>query len=355
VRIVRVRVQGGRVGLAFGDVAAGRCAPSVLRSPGAVVRRSHVEGADVGVAACDAQPVLMDNVLVRNGVGLVLGAPGRAPGDGAHAVWDACACAPTLDGVRATTTLLYSSGCGGCQVHESWLPALRAQGHEIRVRETGRGHEAEGQRFDDFARRCAPELTDVLGIPGCVPNYACLADGAAAKLRRGEGLDLEVHLDSAEDVARFATGCRETAARRFQRGGDCVRHALAGNLVCANRSSDIRAAPGAARLGGEGNACGHVEGWSEGGHEGCERPCPPELPALAPPVVLPAQATAAPVPTTAPEAGSPPVAPTPARTAATPAAPAPDEPAQKLPWLLAGLLVALGAGSAWRVARGRRT
>jgi hypothetical protein len=159
-RMHRSRVSARRVGIAFGEPTAGRCPDGqTVQSPGAVVRRSWIEGAAVGIAACDALPVLSQNVITRNDVGLLLGAPARGlttsgpAGEAASAPFDACLCAPALDGVRLDTTLLFSSGCGGCQVHEGWLPTLRAAGHDIRARETGAGN-AEGQATEYRPQAC---------------------------------------------------------------------------------------------------------------------------------------------------------------------------------------------------------
>jgi hypothetical protein len=280
LRIQRAQVAGGRVGIAFGELAGERCPEGArLRSPGAVVHRTHVEGAGIGLAACDAVPVLTENILVHNDVGLLLGAPVAGVGAAREvAPVDACVCAPALDHVRAGTTLLFSSGCGGCMVHEGWLPGLRASGHDIRLRETGTANAAAQQRFDAFVTHCAPEVVDALGIPGCVPNYACLANGRVFKTRRGENaVDHEAELDSAEAVARFAEACVAAAAEHYRPGQACVRHQLRGNTVCGSRRVDIRAASGAQRFGGTGDACNTTEGWREGA-TGCASPCPAELP-----------------------------------------------------------------------------
>ncbi len=301
-RIVRAEVRGGRVGIAFGAPEAWRCpAGGVVRSPGAAVLRSHVEGAEVGIAACDALPVLAGNTVTRNGVGIVLGAPAPAPGGGpgASAPYDPCACAPALDGVHPGTTLLQSSGCSGCEVHEGWLPGLRAAGADIRLRETGAGAAGAGQRFDDFVDHCAPELTNVLGIPGSVPNYGCLADGRTWKVRTGdETLEMAAAIQGPDDVARFASGCVAEAARRYVPGSACVRGQLWANTACANRTVDIRAAAGARRLGGADDSCANTEDWSDTGLAGCARPCDgslvPDAPAVAP-TRLPQPTRAAPV------------------------------------------------------------
>ncbi|MCA9543484.1 MAG: hypothetical protein KC613_03810, partial [Myxococcales bacterium] len=115
-RLDRVTVTGGQVGVAFGALAGQACAPDAsLRSAGAVVQRATITGAQVGLAACEARPVVLDSEVSGNQTGLLLGDPkaaGTGPGQaGPH---DACACAPTLDQVQPGTTLLFSSGCGGC-------------------------------------------------------------------------------------------------------------------------------------------------------------------------------------------------------------------------------------------------
>jgi hypothetical protein len=186
--------------------------------------------------------------------------------------------------VHQGTTLLFSSGCGGCQVHEGWLPQVRASGHDVRLRETGAEHAAQTARFDAFMARCAPEVIDAVGVPGCVPNYACVADGRVFKVRSGENsVAHEVELNSAEDVGRFASQCAQDASRFYRaRGGACVRFQLRGNTVCGNRAADVRAAAGARRFGGGANdACGTAENWGEEGgaspDAGCARPCPASL------------------------------------------------------------------------------
>ena len=66
VRLDRVHTLGGRVGVSFGAADDGSCpAGATLRSPGAVVLGSTFEGADVGLAACDARPVLTGNKIGR--------------------------------------------------------------------------------------------------------------------------------------------------------------------------------------------------------------------------------------------------------------------------------------------------
>lgn len=286
LRVVRAQIRTARVGLAFGQPTGSTCAAAPLASVGAVVTRSVFERNATAIAACDAAPVLTDNLVVNNQYGVILGEPSRgtAAGPGADAPFDPCLCAPSLDHVVATTTVLYSSGCGGCQVHEGWLPDLRRSGHDIRARETGLEHLAEGQRFDDFVAQCVPEISDSLGIPGCVPNYACQASDTVFKLREGtDQLRFEARLDSSDDVAHFAETCAAFARQHYRSGGggSCVRHALRGNIVCSNRAGDIVAAAGARRYGGAGNSCGNAGGWADEGAAGCAQPCPSTLPTTA--------------------------------------------------------------------------
>ncbi|MEI8255033.1 MAG: hypothetical protein WCJ30_05110 [Deltaproteobacteria bacterium] len=316
VRIARSHIAGARVGIAFGEAAGAQCPAAVLRSPGAVIARNVLERNGTAIAACEAAPVLTDNVIVRNQIGLVLGAPSRgADGPGADGPYDPCLCAPPLDHVRTGTTILYSSGCGGCQVHEGWLPDLRRGGHDIRARETGLANVAAGQRFDDYVAQCVPEIADSLGIPGCVPNYACPATDVVFKIRQGaDGMRYEARLDSPDDVARFATACEAGARANYGEGAACVRRAVRGNVVCGNRNGDIHAAAGARRSVGAGNSCGTADGWTDEGATGCAQPCPTTLPttADAPPAGAdtPEQPhAAAPPAAPAPTAAVPPTAP----------------------------------------------
>ena len=287
VRITRSVIGATSVGISFGASADGACGERTeLTSPGAVVTDTRVEGAKVGIASCEAYPVLARNVVVNNGVGVVLGAPatrsGSAPKD--KGAFDPCACAATLEGVSAGTTLLYSSGCGGCQVHEGWLPDLRKQKHDIVVREVGPGKAEAGAKFDAFIDRCAPEVTDAIGIPGCVPNYTCLANGVTFKIRRGDtSLTNETQLASSDDVAAYASACKAAASKAYRGGADCVAHALVGNVMCKNREQDVRAMAGGVKLDGIDDTCDRAEGYSDKGATGCAKPCGPTMPALAEP------------------------------------------------------------------------
>lgn len=317
VRIARSQLRGSHVGIAFGDATGTTCPDSPMRSPGAVIARNLIEHTGTAITACDAAPVLTDNVIVRNLAGVVLGAPSRGTdsGPGADAPYDPCVCAPPYEHVHAGTTLLYSSGCGSCQVHEGWLPDLHSAHHDIVARETGREHIQSGQQFDDFMAQCVPEIWDSLGIPGCVPNYSCQANNIVSKNREGaEDLRLEAQLDSPEQVAQFADACEAAARSNYREGASCVRYALRGNVVCGNRGGDILAAAGARRFGGAHNACGSASGWADEGATGCAQPCPSTLPTSAD----------APAPSGQMAAGAGHDAPAPAPTAAPTPTPAPS-------------------------------
>jgi hypothetical protein len=316
VRLDRVRTTGGRVGVSFGAADDGSCAAGLtLRSPGAVVVASTFERAAVGLAACDARPVLTGNTASGNGVGVTLGDPAAASVPHGDAPWDPCVCGAPLERLRPGQLAMFSSGCGGCMVHEGWMPALRRRGVEVRVRENGRGAETSQQRFDAWAWRCATGVMDALGIPGCVPNYACAATGTVSKRRQGEAeLVMDAALNGEDDVFNLARSCAAGAQGRYVAGARCVAQALADNTFCHNRTRDLRVTGDAARWGGVRNRCARAEGWSESGHAGCTATC-----------------DGAPMP--APEAPAPPVdpAPTPAPATATPPPPAPPAPATATP------------------------
>jgi hypothetical protein len=382
LRVLRTFVKGAVVGVSFGAQEGGACGPSAgVRSPGAVIGRSHIEGARVGVAACDALPVLFGNTIARNDVGVDLATSPAPAGEaaapsagGARAPFDPCLCAPSLDGFRPGTALLYSSGCGGCLVHEGFLPALREKGHDVLVRPAPTAPSEQTQRFDAFVDRCAPEIPDAIGVPGCVPNYACVASDVVFKLRAGDrAISFESSLGTADDVGRFAAQCEEAAGRATGKaagqsggggGGDaagraCAPPQLRDNVICGNRKVDVRLS--GARFAGVGDACGKVEGWSEGDAKGCALPCPSVVPAAssAAPrakkaLTPPPRATAARPPAARPSApgaasSAPPLAaPGAACTAddagaVSPAAPAPEGKG----WVFAGAaaLAALGIGA----------
>lgn len=333
-RVARGLILGGETGIAFGAVRDGQCAPgATVSSPEAVVQRTVIDGAGVGIAACDALPVLVENSVRRGGVGLVLGAPAPGPGLHAAAPWDPCVCGAELPGVRPGSTLFYTSGCAGCQVHEGWMPELRRGGVDVLSRDSNNTHLEAQQRFDRFARRCAPDLMDALGIPGCVPNYACAATGRATKERRGDReLNLATPVNSPSDLRAFAEGCRASAAQGYQPDARCVRAQLQRNEFCDNRVVDVR---GAARFGAVGDACARVEGFRDAASRaGCDRPCgtAPPPPSLPPAREEQASMGEPPTPGAAPEPAQAPTAPSTTATAAPAGPPMPDpvEPARPL-------------------------
>jgi hypothetical protein len=362
LRVDRSRFDAGRVGLAFGTPKGGACPAGALQSPGVVVLKSEVTGAEVGIAACTARPVLVDNTVRGNGLGVVLGdpaPPADVRGPAARGPFDPCACAPELEGVKPGTTMLYSSGCGGCLVHEGWLPDVRAQGHDVLLRKSGLENKASQAEFDAWVRRCAPAIVDAIGTPGCVPNYACPATGALFK-RKGEAgrLVFENQLNSADDVAGCAAQCASAAATHYA-GDACVKNPLRGNRLCGNTTADVAGTAGA--LTGADNACGKVQGADPqtlGCHASCDdaapsgaaapttaRPAPPPTPPKAAPAPPPAP-KAAPAPK-APPAEPAPAAPTAQAEAATPSAPG-GRPALPQWTILVILAAAAGAGWMWQ-------
>ncbi len=368
-RLDRVTVTGGEVGVAFGPVRRGACAPrATLRSPAAVAQRVSVTGAKVGLAACEARPVLMDVSVTQNSVGLLLGDPkAQGEGPGAAGPYDPCACAPSLDEVRPGTTLFFSSGCGGCKVHEGFLPDVRARGHDVRLRQTGLEHKAETTRYDAFVRRCAPGIIDAIGTPGCVPNYGCLATGDLFKRKGPDGrLVFEHRLNDADGVSGFAAECASAGTTHYGAGDACVQHAVRGLTACGNQKADVIAPAG---VTGADNACGAqaIEGL------GCTVACEgaPGVPAAAPASAAPA-APASAAPSAAPPAMGRPSAvvgsaPRPATPAPPPSA-APtsavmsaakavnpersDRPAP--PWVMYLGLAVLGLGAVFFWRRDRR-
>jgi len=349
LRIVRAAIEGGRVGISFGADPAGTCTPTTLQSPGAVIEGSRIEGAGVAVAACDAIPVLRDDTLVGGSVGLRLGDVQPGTGPGGNGPWDACVCAPGLSGVGAGTALLFSSGCGGCMVHEGWLPSLRAQGADLRLRENATQADAQ-RRFDQHLEHCAPAVIDALGIPGCVPNYACPALGRVAKVRQGaRELSMEVPLGSEGDVLAFARECA-AAGRAARAGGRCLAESVTRTTICGQRDASVAVTGRGTRWRGHDNACGPNQG--DASALGCTRPCPAPTAAPAPVPSLPAPAPSAPVLPPGgpipPPAAPPPAAPAPAASAAPQSAPENNGPL----WWIA-LAMAGGVGG-WLV-RGRRT
>jgi hypothetical protein len=336
LRLARTTIRGGRVGVSFGAEADGSCpAGASMANPGAVINGCHIEGARVGVAACDALPVLKNSAVIRNGIGVRLGMPTTASGESPAmaAPYDPCACAPALSDVRPGTAIFYSSGCHGCQVHEGWLPELRAAGHDIRLRASGPENAAQGQEFDAFVGRCLPQILDVIGVPGCVPNYGCLSNDRTAKVRNGdEGMIRETDVNSAAQLGKFAEDCAAAARRAYSDAESCVVRQLHDNTLCGNSELDIEAAAGLARWGGVGNACAKVQGWKDEGSSACSRTCPdtlasPQMPAArVREQAIAGRAAADPPPAEpAPAPAEAPTPPAPAAEAAAPAAPAPGE------------------------------
>ena len=351
LRITRSIIRKSKVGVSFGAAADGTCPRGAkMANPGAVVTGTHIEETQVGVAACDAMPVLKNNVIVRNATGVRLEAPAPGDGgDGAAGPFDPCVCKPDLPGAKSGTALFFSSGCHGCQVHEAWLPDLKAQGHDVLVRATGPENAQASAEFDALMDRCAPQVTDAIGIPGCVPNYVCLSNDVTFKVRKGENaLDHETQLNSQAEVAKFEEACQAAAKRNYGASPGCVAHALHDNVVCANTKVDIAGAKGLERWAGIDNACAKVEGYADSDSQGCTKACPETLPdavvpearvredagapagALAPPphvppTPLPPAVTAPPpVPVPEPTAVPPPPAAEAAPAAAPPAEAAPD-------------------------------
>jgi len=351
LRVVRSRIERAAIGIAFGRVPSTGCAAGDhLRSPGAVLQRVEITGSGVGIAACEATPLVMESTITGNGTGWVQGA--APPSGGAKAVGphDPCICAPSLGGVAPGTTLLYSSGCSGSLYHEGLLPDVRAQGHDINLRVYGREDRAETAVYDAFVRRCAPEISDAIGIPGCMPNYACIANGEVSKLRGDDDrLVVEHRLGAADDVAGFAARCVSAAETHY--GEDrCRSVAMRGTTLC-NNDTDLATKRA---MGGASNACAGLEGMD------C-RPCdapPPAAPEPAPVQGQPdAPAAAQPARQAAPEAPSEVAAdtrPAVSRAAtAEQAASRPDEPApsRRSNWWLPLVILPLGAAAGVGLAR----
>lgn len=316
LRVVRSVVHGAAVGVRSGALEGDACATSsAMTDPGLVIVRSTIESCEVGLAACGAAPVLAGNVFSRNGVGVLLGAPTPGAGPGGSGPFDACVQAPTLDHVRAGTLLLFSSGCGGCQVHEGWVPSLRRRGADLRVRETGPEALAAQRRFDHYMRHCAPEVIDALGVPGCVPNYACPVSHEVGKVRSGERqVAIERSIDSEDSALVFAQECARIAGERITHGRIA---AMVDNYICQSRRADVRAGVGAASLRGTGNHCDRAEGWHDESAAGCASPCGAETP--------PADHASPPPPEPAAPAPAPSVA-APTPSVAAPTSPAPSSP-----------------------------
>jgi hypothetical protein len=277
LRLDRVALGGGQVGLALGAVTGGKCAPgATLTSPGVVVQRSKITGAEVGIAACEAVPVLSDNTVEGNGVGLLQGAPkppAGASGPEYAGPYDPCVCASDLAGVAPGTTVFFSSGCGGCEVHEGWLPEVRGQGHDVLLRPSDIKQRVAQDVFDAHLRRCAPGIIDALGTPGCVPNYACAADGALFKRKVDGRLAVDARIDSAADLADFAARCASAGAAHYDAGKPaCVAHGLFRNRLCGNRVADVRGAAPAGTAGSD-NVCGKLDVGADAKRLGCRPGC----------------------------------------------------------------------------------
>ena len=268
VRVVRSTFEGGQIGIGFGTPKADRCPASQMRSPGAVLSRVTVRGTKIGIAACEATPVIVESTITKNQLGLLIGAPaavGTSPG--AKGAYDACLCAPELTGTKASTTLFFSSGCGGCKVHEGWLPEVQQMGYDIAMRPTGKENRAATERYDAFIRRCAPEITDAIGIPGCVPNYACLASHSVFKRRDGTRITRDFKIGDPAGMANFAARCAAAAQEHTTDGKNCVRYAIRSTKICGNT---IDGQLGRA-LTGVDNTCTSVKGQTKA--LGCT-PCP---------------------------------------------------------------------------------
>ncbi|MBN1773748.1 MAG: hypothetical protein JXB32_20975 [Deltaproteobacteria bacterium] len=303
LRVTRGVVRGGQVGISLGGDAAGACpAGATVRSPGVVIGRTHVEGARVGIAACEALPVIRHSTVVRNEVGVVLGRAAPAEGvPGGEGPDDPCLCRPPLEGLAPGVPVMFVSACPGSEAHKAWLPELTPRGFQAVIRPAGPGEAEATRAFDAAIDRCLPQLTDAVGIPGCVPNYACPADDRTFKVRAAEReLARELELDDPEALFAFWESCRDAAAAHYRQGEDCVVHALHDNVICGNTRVDVRSAGG---LSGADNTCDTVEGWSDAGVAACGASCGdlPTLPAPPTPRERVERAAAAPTPAPAPE------------------------------------------------------
>lgn len=353
LRVVRASLSRNRVGVSMGADDAGRCAaPSGIASPGVVIVRSGIMGGGVGVAACDAMPVLIGNTVSGNEQGVLLGDV-RATGAGAQGgPWDDCSCTPPPAGVAAGTLMLYSSGCGGCLVHESWLADERRQGAVIEARPSGAEGSPGQVRFDAYLRHCGPEVMGALGIPGCVPNYACPATGEVWKRREGEReLAIDRQVNNQAQVVSFAQDCRAAARVGYARGARCVTAALRSNTLCGNRQVDLAALGGLARWGTADDHCGVVQ-QPDGGVARCAHTCEGvQIDATSP--------AAAPAPTherhDVPSIEEAPVDAGRPSAVAAPAVRAPAAQGKGL-WWAAAVALSIGLVAVWRVgSRGPRT
>ena len=347
VRLVRALLTRNRVGVSMGADDAGQCArPMPLASAGVVVVRSRVEGGGVGVAACDAMPVLMGNTVTGNEQGVLLGEV-RAQGTGARGgPWDECSCASAPAGAPPGTLLLYSSGCGGCTVHESWLPQERSRGAVIRARAGGADGGVEQARFDAYIRHCGAEVIDALGVPGCVPNYACPASGEVWKRREGDReLAIDRTVGSPADVVTFSEACRAAGRQGYGRAGRCVTAALRSNTMCGNRRGDLTVAGPLGRWGSANDRCGGAT--DDRGAGPCAQTCEGvDLTAGAAPVPPPSPAGA--ISSIEEDPGAAGVAPAVTTVPPTAAAPRPRGTSRSMAWRVVGALVAALVVGAWR-------
>jgi len=316
-RISRSVILGGTVGVDVGSGGDGQCSDvesKVRRTVGTVLTGNRIEKNKVGVSACSGIPYIQGNTIVNNEVGVNLQRPQMVTGkEASEGPYDSCACAPSLPGSKAGTTLFYSSGCNGCKVHEEWLPALSSQGHDIILRASGPGTQSESKIFDAHIDRCAPQVTNALGIPGCVPNYVCVANDETFKVRDDDDrMTFETQIRSQEDLAAYAITCKTDAAERFTGEKDCVRYQVVDNVMCNNTQVDIRSVDSLSRWGGFKNACAKAQSFKDKGSESCAASCEevtptPEKPLarapkglLIPPPLPPKGKGGAPAPVAAP-------------------------------------------------------
>jgi hypothetical protein len=233
-------------------------------------------------------------------------------------------------------------------VHESWLPQERARGALIRARAGGGDGGAEQARFDGHIRHCGPEVVDALGIPGCVPNYACPASAEVWKRRQGaRELVTDRSVATPDEVVAFSEACRAAAREAYGRGGRCVTAALRSNTLCGNRRTDLSVAGAFARWGSAGDRCGVVEGDGARCAQGCDG-VEAALMSSAAPIPTPAAAPAAELQPVV-EAGDAGAA-VPARVAAPAAEPG---PLPRVAWPAAGAALWM-ALMAWYVSAARR-
>ncbi len=263
LRVTRTVVRNGAVGISLGADDEGKCPKDAeLDSPGVVLNRVFVDGAGVGIAACTAFPVVRFSKVLRGQVGVRIGVA-RAPKGSRLAPDDECLCAPAYADVHPGTALFFSSGCHGCQIHEAWVPDLRKAGRDILVRPTGPENRQASAEFDAYCAQCYPQLIDVLGISGCVPNYVCPATDETFKLRRGDNqLDFEAQINTSEDLDAFARACEDEAKAHYgahrDKAGTCVSQPFHDNLVCGNAKVDFELTKAVAKR------------W-HGGHDTCDR------------------------------------------------------------------------------------